>query len=77
MRFSPQHKEENSGSAISIDEETPADKVIDQTTATPETLLESEGHANEEDNDIKCNSQVLKKLMMEVSVFSLNFKAEL
>lgn len=42
--------------------------MIDQST-TPEPLLNSEEHVSEEDRDIKCNSQVLKKLMIDVSLF--------
>jgi hypothetical protein len=68
IRFSPQSSPKEQSSAFSVDEETPAKvtvKMVDQST-TLEPLLNSEEHISEETQDIKCNSQVLKKLMIDV-----------
>jgi uncharacterized protein (DUF4415 family) len=62
VRFSPQNEEETSP-----EEETTV-KMIDHST-TPDPLLElKEAHKEEDHEDIKCNSNVLRKIMIDVSL---------
>lgn len=60
IRFSPQLETTTSSTVES------STKIIDEST-TSEPILEASEHVNEEDQDIKCNSQVLKKIMLDVS----------
>lgn len=74
-RFSPPRIPTDDIFSFSVDEETPLDKfitkMVDQSTTTPEPSPETNDNVSDEDQEIKCNSQVLKKLMVEVRLLDI------